>query len=118
MDAEKTRADDVERKCKELQDELTRVKGQLKEQDEAKIIENFKVSEAFDQEVADAGDPDVLRCWLVAEKHIKTDPAVDWNSFIEDFLKAKDDIEKGLGEPAPYNSLNPAFLLALEDQAP
>lgn len=117
-DAEKFQADDAEKKVGELKNELVRVKEQIQEQDKAKVIEKFKTSEAFDQAVADAGAPEVLKCWLVAERHIKTNPAANWDSFVEEFLIAKDNLEKGLGEPVPFNGLIPAFLPALEDKAP
>lgn len=57
-------------------------------------------------------------CWLVAERHIKTNPTANWDSFFGEFLTAKDNLEKSLGEPVPFNGPNPAFLPALEDQAP
>lgn len=118
LDVEKTRADNAENKCKELQGEVDRVRRQLEEQDEAKIIEKFKASKAYDDDVAEAGAPEIRRCWLVAERHIKTDPAANWDSFIDQFLDAKDKVEKGLGEPVSYDGPNPAFFPAIEDQVP
>ena len=117
---EKARADKAEKEAGDLKAEVARLKGLLADQEKvgAEAIAKYKQSEAYDQEIADAGAPEIQRCWLVAERHIKTDPAADWKSFIEEFLQAKENIEKGLGEPVPYNGPNPAFFPAIEDQAP
>lgn len=117
LDAVKTRADNAEKECNELRDELVRIKGQLQDRDEAKIIEKYKGTEAFSQAVADAGAPKVLHCWVVTKRHLKTNLAAKWESFVDKFLFAKDNLEKGLGEPNLFNGPNPAFLPALEDQA-
>lgn len=47
---------------------------------------------------------------MVTERHVKTNPAANWDSFVDAFLNSKDNIGKGLGEPVPYDGPNPAFL--------
>ncbi|KAL8147587.1 hypothetical protein AgCh_005053 [Apium graveolens] len=60
--------------------------------------------------LANAGAPEIARCWLVAERHIKTNPEADWDSFVSEFIKAKEDIELGLGEPEPFDGPCPSFI--------
>lgn len=94
LEKEKVRTKNAVKESADLKSELARVKGKLLEQGkaEAVAVEKFKASEAYNQAVADAGDPDVLRCWMVFERHIKADPSACWDSFIEEFLNAKDNI--------------------------
>lgn len=112
LEAEKIRANNALKESGDLKAELAHLKEQLLEQDKvgAEAVAKFKASEAYDQAIANVGAPKILRSWVVAERHIKTDLAAIWDSFIEEFLQAKDNIERGLGEPVPYNGPNPAFL--------
>lgn len=59
LEAERVRADNALKEAGELKAEITRLKGQLLEQDkvEAATIAKFKASEAYDQAIADAGAP-------------------------------------------------------------
>lgn len=118
-EGEKVRADNVEKESENLKAEVAQLKEQLVEQDKigVDVIAKYKASETY-QEIANVEAPEVLRCWLIAERHIKTDPLASWDSFIEEFLAVKDKIEKGLGEPVPYNGPTPAFLPTLDDQDP
>lgn len=63
------------------------------------IIVDYKESDEYDMGFTQAGAPDVQRAWVVAERHVKTDPGVNWESFIQEFLAAKAVIEQGKGEP-------------------
>lgn len=63
--------------------------------------------------MANVGAPEILRCWLVAEKHINTNPLADWESFITEFLAVKATIEDGKGEPEPYDGPSPSFIFLL-----
>ncbi|KAL8146490.1 hypothetical protein AgCh_004282 [Apium graveolens] len=49
--------------------------------------------------IASAGTPEIAHCWVVVERHIKTDPEPDFGSFCQKFIKAKQIIKAGLGEP-------------------
>lgn len=120
LELERVRLDNAYKESGELRAEVARLKEQLVEQEKigTDAIAKYKKSEAYDQEIADARAPEILQCWVVAERHIRMDPATNWDSFIDEFLTAKDNLEKGLGEPVPFNGPNPAFLPALEDQAP
>ncbi|KAK1376298.1 hypothetical protein POM88_032491 [Heracleum sosnowskyi] len=96
---------------KEKNDEL-----QLKlNKSQEDIIAEFQKSSAYDQTIADAGAPEIYRMFVVAEKHLKTDPQASWESFIDHFVSAKKDIEDGLGKPLPYDGPNPFFVLAGPD---
>lgn len=110
LDEEKVWADSAMKESEEVKTELVRVKEQLSEQDEAMIIAKFKAFPEYDQAIANAGASEVLRCWFVAKKHIKTDLAACWDSFVEEFLTAKHNFETGIGEPVPYDGPNPTFL--------
>lgn len=80
--------------------------------DEAAIIAEFKKSPAYDEAIAKARAPKVLRCWLVAEKHIKTDPYASWDTFIVEFVAAKKAIEDVKGELEPFDGPSPNFIPA------
>ena len=77
---------------------------------EAEVIEEFKRSEEYDKALANAGILEIARCWLVAERYIKIDPEANWDSFVNEFIKAKEDIELGLGESEPFDGPCPSFL--------
>ncbi|KAL8157803.1 hypothetical protein AgCh_002495 [Apium graveolens] len=70
----------------------------------------FKRSEEYDRALANAGALEIARCWLVAERHIKTNPEADWDSFVSEFIKAKEEIELGLGAPEPFDGPCPSFI--------
>lgn len=112
LEAEKVQIDNAQKESGDLKAEVARLKEHPLQQDKvaADTVPKFKAYEAYDQAIADAGAPEILRSWIVAERHIKTDPAANWDSFIEEFLVAKDNLEKGLRESVPYNGPNPAFL--------
>lgn len=74
MKAEK---DQAESESGELKFELSGFKEQLSEKDEAVIISKFKESTEYDQAIANAGASDIQPCWLVAERHIKTNPGAN-----------------------------------------
>ncbi|KAK1356513.1 hypothetical protein POM88_022186 [Heracleum sosnowskyi] len=76
------------------------------------IITEFKGGPEYDQDVADAAAPEIQRAWIVAERHVKTDPNANWDSFVGEFLAAKLAIEEGKGEPQPFNGPVPSFLPA------
>ncbi|KAK1392112.1 hypothetical protein POM88_011168 [Heracleum sosnowskyi] len=74
------------------------------------IISEFKGGPEYDQDVADAAAPEIQRAWIVSERHVKTNPNADWDSFVGEFLAAKLSIEQGKGEPQPYDGPNPSFI--------
>ncbi|XP_074336794.1 uncharacterized protein LOC141673967 [Apium graveolens] len=105
------RADNAEKEVSDLKSELVELRRQMSVvRPEAQVIEEFKRSEEYDRALANAGAPEIARCWLVAERHIKTSPEADWDSFVSEFIKAKEDIELGLGEPEPFDGPCPSFL--------
>lgn len=105
----KDEKDWADREAAELKSEVASLKEQLSEKDEEAIIAKFKQSDEYDQALANAGALEVERCWIIAEKHIKINPGANWTTFVEEFLNAKDNIKKGLGEPEPYDGPTPAF---------
>ncbi|KAK1397106.1 hypothetical protein POM88_006969 [Heracleum sosnowskyi] len=101
LSTERARNADLEKKLKEAEEKLAAVKP------EADIIKEFQETDAYLQAVADAGAPEVLRSWKVAETLIKTNPEANWDTFVEAFLAAKDAIERGEGEPECFQGPNP-----------
>ncbi|KAL8127329.1 hypothetical protein AgCh_014300 [Apium graveolens] len=104
---------DSETRAEGLAKEVERLKAELAAKENLNkeaIIAEFKASDVYDFEVAQAGVPEVRRSWVVAERHIKTDPLASWESFIQEFLAAKDVVEQGQGEPEPYDGPSPSFL--------
>ncbi|KAK1353758.1 hypothetical protein POM88_052123 [Heracleum sosnowskyi] len=97
-------------KYDDLQAELNKSKEE--------IIAEFQESAAYDQAIADAGAPEIFRTFVVAEKHLKTDPGACWETFIDRFVAAKKDIEDGLGEPMPFDGPNPFVIPAGPDSPP
>ena len=94
-----------------MEGELSNLKEQLEtRKDAAVVIAEFKKSPEYDAALNKAAAAEVLRCWNVAERHIKTDPAATLQSFIELYLAAKDKIKAGREEPEPYDGPSPSFL--------
>ena len=109
-DAE-TRADGAEGKVSGMEKEIAELKKLLEERKEPeKVIAEFRESKAYADALAKAAAAEVVRCWNVAEKHIKTDPAATLQSFIELYLAAKDKIKAVGDEPEPYEGPSPSFL--------
>ncbi|XP_074379007.1 uncharacterized protein LOC141720473 [Apium graveolens] len=105
------RADNAEKEVSDLKSELDELRRQMSAvRPEAEVINEFKRSEEYDRALANAGAPEIARCWLVAERHIKTNPEADWDSFVSKFIKAKEDIELGLGESEPFDGPCPSFI--------
>ena len=111
LDAERARADSAENALEGLKREMEELKRSNAE-NEAAAIARFKKSPEYDQAMANAGAPEVLRCWLVAERHIKTDPYASWDTFIDNFVAAKKAVEDGEGEPEPFDGPSPSFIPA------
>ncbi|KAL8145178.1 hypothetical protein AgCh_003399 [Apium graveolens] len=104
---------DSETRAEGLAKEVERLKAELAAKENLNkeaIIAEFKASDVYDFEVAQAGVPEVRRSWVVAERHIKTDPLASWESFIQEFLAVKAAVEQGQGEPEPYDGPSPSFL--------
>lgn len=62
LDAEKTRADKAEKESGELKAEMARVREELFEKEEEKIIAKFEASPVYDQAMANVGAPKIQRC--------------------------------------------------------
>lgn len=110
--AETSRAEKAEKNSEDLQKEVDLLKNKLAETSKDVVISEFKNSAEYDLALANAGAPEIQRCWIIAEKHIKTDPNANWGSFIDEFLAAKKDIEEGKGEPESFDGPSPSFLPA------
>ncbi|XP_063940768.1 uncharacterized protein LOC135149302 [Daucus carota subsp. sativus] len=107
----------AETRVSEFETEIESLKRQLAERKEPTVvISEFKESEEYDRALADAGAAEILRCWTVAERHIKSDPEACFDSFCGLYVKAKEDLEKGLGEPEPFDGPAPSFLPKELDQ--
>ncbi|KAL8105885.1 hypothetical protein AgCh_029619 [Apium graveolens] len=70
----------------------------------------LRKSVEYDRAIANAGALEIACCWVVAERHIKTNLEADWDSFFEEFIKVKQLIEAGLREPEPFDGSCPSFL--------
>ena len=101
-DAE-TRAGEAEERVSGLEREIADLKSQLETRKAPEeVIAEFQKSPAYADALAKAAAAEVMRCWTVAEKHIKTDPAANAQSFIDLYIAAKNKISAGGGEPEPY----------------
>lgn len=105
--AERTWAENAEKALEELRKEIEELKIK-NAADEASVIAKFKESPAYDEAIANAGPPEVRRCWIVAERHIKTDPYASWETFIDEFVAAKKAIEYDKGIRSPLMARVPA----------
>lgn len=113
LKSEKARADNAEQSVSRLEAENDKLKKELENRRaEDVVIEEFKKSEEYDSALANAAAPEIQRCWIIAEKHIKTDPNALWGSFVDEFVAAKKALEDGLGEPEPYNGPSRGFIPA------
>lgn len=74
---------------------------------EKDVIASFKASKEYEEELADAAALKILRCWLVTERHIKTDLDLSWDKFVELYATVEEILEKDGGEPEPYSGPNP-----------
>lgn len=112
------RFDAAHRKWKEDEDVQVKAEFQISELEKElaaraptdKVVSDFKKSEDYSAALAEADAAKIERCQLVAERHIKTDPEADWETFYDQYIVAEDVIAKGGPEPAPYDGPTPAFL--------
>ena len=108
-DAEK-RASDAEKEITELKGDKERLEKDLAGWSKDAVIAEYKKTNEYDEALANAALPEIVRCWNIAERHIKTDPTANFDSFSGLFVEAKRKIESGLGEPKPYDGPSPSFL--------
>ena len=112
VDDAEARAVDAEKKASGFEEEVGTLKKVLEERKEAGVvIAEFQRSTAYADALNHAAAAEVVRCWHVAERHIKTDPEANLQSFIEAYLAAKDNIKAGKGEPEPYEGPSPSFIV-------
>lgn len=110
---ERTWAVEDEARVASLEAEVQDLKKELvSHRAEYIIIAEFKESEEYDQALVNAAAPEIQRCWVITERHIKTDPNAFWGSFVDEFVPAKKAIEDGKGEPEPYDGPSPRFIPA------
>ncbi|KAL8114633.1 hypothetical protein AgCh_021479 [Apium graveolens] len=77
------RAKNAENEASDLKSELAELRREMSVvRPESEVIAEFKRSEEYDRALANAGAPEIARCWLIAERHIKTNPEADWDSFV------------------------------------
>ncbi|XP_063937158.1 uncharacterized protein LOC135147752 [Daucus carota subsp. sativus] len=101
-DAE-TRADSAEKKVSGLENEVAALKQELQTRKApAEVLADFQKSKAYADALAKAAAAEVMRCWTVAEKHIKTDPGANAQSFIDLYIDVKNKVNAGGAEPEPY----------------
>ncbi|XP_017221839.2 uncharacterized protein LOC108198600 [Daucus carota subsp. sativus] len=97
------RADETERKVAGLEEQVAELKKQLETRKApADVISDFQKSPEYGDALSKAAAAEVMRCWTVAEKHLKTDPGANAQSFIDLYIAAKDQIAAGGPEPEPY----------------
>ncbi|XP_017258766.2 uncharacterized protein LOC108227894 [Daucus carota subsp. sativus] len=112
VDDAEARAVDAEKKASGFEEEVGVLKRTLEERKEAGVvIAEFQKSTAYADALNHAAAAEVVRCWHVAERHIKSDPGANLQSFIEAYLAAKDNIKAGKGEPEPYEGPSPSFIV-------
>ncbi|KAK1365362.1 hypothetical protein POM88_040923 [Heracleum sosnowskyi] len=93
----------VEARAGELTEELVGVRAELQSRkSEKKIIDEFRKSSKYSEELADAAAAKIQRCWVVAERHKKTDPRDNFDTFSDLYVAAEETVANGGGEPEPY----------------
>lgn len=70
------------------------------------------MSKDYDEDIVNAGALEIQRCWLIAERKIKTDPYASWDTFVDAFVASKKAVEDGKGEPEPFNGPSPSSIPA------
>ena len=110
QDAE-DRAVEAEGKVSGLEEKIADLKKQLETREAPEVvIANFQKSSAYADALAKAAAAEVMRCWNVAERHIKSDPTANAQSFVDLYIEGKNKIAAGKGEPEPYDGPSPSFL--------
>ena len=113
------RADDAEKKVVGLEESIENLKKQLEDRKEAEaVIADFKESKAYDEALSNAAAAEVIRCWTIAEKHIKTNPVANLNSIIDVYVEVKNNLASGRGEPEPYDGPSPSFIAPANPDPP
>ncbi|KAK1360747.1 hypothetical protein POM88_045221 [Heracleum sosnowskyi] len=93
----------AESRASELTQELVGVRAELQSRkSEKKIIDEFRKSSKYSEELADVAAAKIQRCWVVAERHIKTDPRANFDTFCDLYVAAEETVANGGGEPEPY----------------
>ncbi|XP_063947091.1 uncharacterized protein LOC108198426 [Daucus carota subsp. sativus] len=101
-DAE-ARADDAEKRASGLEKEVAELKKKLESRKApTEVVAEFQKSQVYADALAKAAAAEVMRCWTVAEKHIKTDPGATAQSFIDLYIDVKNKVNAGGAEPEPY----------------
>ena len=109
-DAE-ARAVEAEGKVSGLEKQIADLEKQLETRKAPEeVIVDFQKSPAYGDALAKAAATEVMRCWNVVERHIKSDPVANAQSFIDLYIEAKNKIAAGEGEPEPYDGPSPSFL--------
>ena len=97
------RAEGAEKKVTGLEQQVAELKKELETRKvPADVISDFQKSPAYGDALSKAAAAEVMRCWTVAEKLLKTDPGANAQSFIDLYIAAKDQIAAGGPEPEPY----------------
>ena len=97
------RADAADKKVSGLEKEIADLKLQLETRKAPEeVVAEFQKSKAYADALAKAAAAEVMRCWTVAEKHIKTDPGANAQSFIDLYIDVKNRVNAGGAEPEPY----------------
>lgn len=108
---ERARAVEAKNRAAGFEAEIQKLRKEIEgRRAEDVVIAEFKESEEHDQGLSNAAAPEIQWCWIIAEKHVKTDPNAFWGSFVEEFVAAKKAIEDGKGEPEPYDGPTPSFI--------
>lgn len=68
-----------------------RVLVELKERrPEKEVLDDFRKSDTYSQELATAAAKKIHQCWLIAEKHIQTDPEPSWEKLCPLFVEVEE----------------------------
>lgn len=84
------RVDVAEKKSELLDKDVEDLKAQINMRRlEEDVIKELKESHAYTKALADTVALKITRCWVVAERVIKTIPGADWEIFVEKLLEAE-----------------------------
>ncbi|KAK1385086.1 hypothetical protein POM88_022821 [Heracleum sosnowskyi] len=92
-----------EARASELTQELVGVRAELQSRkSKKKIIDEFRKSSKYSEELANVAAAKIQRCWVVAERHIKTDHGANFGTFCDHYVAVQEAVANGGGEPEPY----------------
>lgn len=91
-----------------LKTRVEELEAQLKAvRPEAEVISEYKKSTEYGDAIAESAADKLLRCWIVAEKLMKTNPEASFDKFTDLYIAVEEAHDLDGSEPEPYSGPNP-----------